>query len=451
MYRRPNVPHPEHNLLELLKARVVQFPAVEQKLVQVRNRLDHEVRRFHDIDLYTERLFKQADPQSILKITVEGLVDIFDLEVSGILKLADDGETLLPLANVGPDRPAETLRLDPIWKKLQIKPAARQTPIATIGPFLTDAPGLPQELADVIACPSHGADGIIHMIFWAGITHENASVYDRLGGGRVCSFAIYCHQAINMLNTIQYERELLRAKETAESASHEKVQFLANMSHELRTPVKAIIGFTHLAMGDEPNPSVRESLDKIDDSSRTILRLLDMVLDLTKTDEGSTSSFTGTLDRPSNADLQTDDPVVMVPSVTDTPFSLKGTRVLVVENNLINQIIIESLLVRSGIDVTLANDGQEALDALHENNRFHAVLMDCQMPYMDGYQAAQLIRNNPRFDTLPIIALTAHALEGDREKSLEAGMDDHLTKPIEPDLVLERLRRSERAGRVQLR
>jgi len=279
------VGHPEQNLLKLLKARVDQFPAVEQELVQVRNRLDREVRRFHDINLYIERLFKQADPQSILKITAEGLVDIFDLELSGILKLADDGETLNPLANVGPDRPAETLRLDPIWKKLHIQQASDQTPTATVGPFLIDAPGLPQELAGAIACPSYGADGEIHMIFWAGITHENASVYDCLGADRVSSFAIYCHQAINMLNTIQYERELLLAKETAESDSHAKTQFLETMSHELRTPVQAILGFTHLAMGDEPNPSVRESLDKIDDSSRTLLRLLDNVLDPTKTNE----------------------------------------------------------------------------------------------------------------------------------------------------------------------
>lgn len=439
--------HPEQNLLKLLKARVDQFPAVEQELVHVRNRLDREVRRFHDINLYMERLFKQADPQSILKITAEGLVDIFDLEVSGILKLADDGETLLPLANVGPDRPAETLRLNPIWKKLHIQKASGQTPTATVGPFLIDAPGLPQDLAGVIACPSYRIDGEVHMIFWAGITQKNASVYDRPGADQVSSFAIYCHQVINMLNTIQYERKLLRAKETAESASHEKTQFLARTSRKLQTPVKAIIKFTHLAMGHEPNPSVRESLDKIDDSSRTLLGLLDNVLDLTKTDEGSTSSFTGTLDRPNNADLQTDNPAIVSPSATDTPFSLKGSRVLVVDDNLINQAIVESILVRSGIDVTLANDGQEALDALHENDMFHAVLMDCQMPYMDGYQATQLIRNNPRFDTLPIIALTAHALEEDLKKSIKAGMDDHITKPFDPDLVLESLSKWIQTGR----
>ena len=159
------------------------------------------------------------------------------------------------------------------------------------------------------------------------------------------------------------------------------------------------------------------------------------------------SSFTVPLDPPADADRQADDPVIIAPSATDAPFSLKGSRVLVVEDNLINQAVVESLLSRSGIDVTLANDGQEALDALRENDLFHAVLMDCQMPFMDGYPATERIRNNPRFDTLPVIALTAHRLDRDDDKSIEAGMDDPLTKPIDPHLVLECLTQWIQTGR----
>ena len=262
----------EHTLLKLLKARVDQFPAVEQELVQMRNRHDREVRRFHDINLYTERLFEQSDPKSVLKITAEGLVDIFDLEVSGILQLADDGETLLPLAYVGPDRPDETLHLDPVWKTAHAKPESRQAPAATVGPFLLDGPGLPKELADVIACPSYDVNGEIRRIYWAGVSHENASVYDRLGADRVSSFAIYCHQTMNMLAQIQNQVQL-------ESALLAKTQFLRNMSHVLRTPLNAIIGFAHIAMGDHPKPSIRSSLDMIRSSSKTLLQQISHILD----------------------------------------------------------------------------------------------------------------------------------------------------------------------------
>ena len=81
--------------------------------------------------------------------------------------------------------------------------------------------------------------------------------------------------------------------------------------------------------------------------------------------------------------------------------------------------------------VTIARNGQEAVDYVRAEP-FDAVLMDVQMPVMDGYQATALIRRHPRFASLPIIAMTANAMAGDREKSLAVGMNDHVTKPFEP-------------------
>jgi CheY-like chemotaxis protein len=109
---------------------------------------------------------------------------------------------------------------------------------------------------------------------------------------------------------------------------------------------------------------------------------------------------------------------------------LQGARVLLVEDNDMNQELALELLSQAGITVVLANHGQEALDILANDAHFDGVLMDCQMPVMDGYTATREIRKNPAFKELPIVAMTANAMAGDREKVIEVGMWDHIAKPI---------------------
>ena len=110
---------------------------------------------------------------------------------------------------------------------------------------------------------------------------------------------------------------------------------------------------------------------------------------------------------------------------------LRGARVLLVEDNEMNQELALELLRTAGITVTLATNGQEALDILGRDPAFDGVLMDCQMPVMDGYAATREIRKHPELRQLPIIAMTANAMAGDREKVLEAGMLDHIAKPLD--------------------
>jgi CheY-like chemotaxis protein len=115
---------------------------------------------------------------------------------------------------------------------------------------------------------------------------------------------------------------------------------------------------------------------------------------------------------------------------------LAGANVLLVEDNEINQQVAMEILSGAGLKVTVANNGQEALDLVRAN-AYDAVLMDVQMPVMDGYTATGKIREleakqPPPNGRLPIIAMTAHAMAGDQEKSLAAGMNDHITKPIDP-------------------
>ncbi|WED22896.1 response regulator [Vibrio sp. JC009] len=121
---------------------------------------------------------------------------------------------------------------------------------------------------------------------------------------------------------------------------------------------------------------------------------------------------------------------------TSITASIAGAHVLVVEDNEINQQIAVELLTMSGLHISVAENGQIAVDKIKENE-YDAVLMDIQMPVLDGYGATREIRSLPEFDELPIIAMTANAMSTDHEKCLEAGMNDHLAKPIDPKAVLE--------------
>jgi CheY-like chemotaxis protein len=113
---------------------------------------------------------------------------------------------------------------------------------------------------------------------------------------------------------------------------------------------------------------------------------------------------------------------------------LNGTKVLVVEDNEINMELSLDLLADVGITADFATNGLEAIDKVNRHT-YELVLMDIQMPYMDGLSATREIRKKPDCQQLPILAMTAHAMKGEREKSLEAGMNDHITKPIDPMLL----------------
>ena len=154
---------------------------------------------------------------------------------------------------------------------------------------------------------------------------------------------------------------------------------------------------------------------------------------------------------------------------------IRGANVLLVEDNEINQQVAKEILEGAGMNVTLAADGQEGVNAVKESN-YDVVLMDVQMPVMDGYEATRRIRKweggmrnkngkdseklsafsfqpSARAKRVPIIAMTAHAMAGDEDKSLEAGMNGHVAKPIDPDQLFSTLQKwikpSEKRVQVQ--
>ena len=125
-----------------------------------------------------------------------------------------------------------------------------------------------------------------------------------------------------------------------------------------------------------------------------------------------------------------------VPAIEESlPVKRNGYRILVAEDNVVNQKVAQTLLTRSGYTVDIAQNGSEAIQAL-ETTHYDLVLMDCQMPVLDGYEATRAIRSlhsKVLNRQIPIIALTANAMSGDREKTAQAGMDDFLSKPLRVD------------------
>jgi CheY-like chemotaxis protein len=119
---------------------------------------------------------------------------------------------------------------------------------------------------------------------------------------------------------------------------------------------------------------------------------------------------------------------------------LHNARILLVEDNPINREVAVELLSEQGITVVTASEGREALAVL-EREQFDAVLMDCQLPVMDGFAATRALRQRPALQDLPVIAMTANAMAGDRERTREAGMNDNIAKPIDIDEMFATLAR----------
>ena len=142
-----------------------------------------------------------------------------------------------------------------------------------------------------------------------------------------------------------------------------------------------------------------------------------------------------------NLDIPTNNKIDEVEEAPKSQISLekiKGSKILLAEDNLLNQEIAQELLTDEGFKVIIANNGKEAVNLVNDED-FDVVLMDMQMPEMDGLEATMKIRETFASDTLPILAMTANAGEEDRERCLKAGMDAHITKPIDPEVLMSEL------------
>ena len=114
------------------------------------------------------------------------------------------------------------------------------------------------------------------------------------------------------------------------------------------------------------------------------------------------------------------------------------TKILLVEDDEMNRDMLSRRLLRKGFDVVMATDGRQGI-SMAETERPDLILMDMSLPEISGWDAAQAIKNNANLRSIPIIALTAHAMESDRQRALKTGCDDYDTKPIELGRLLEKM------------
>ena len=275
-----------------------------------------------------------------------------------------------------------------------------------------------------------------------------------------------------------------------ESASRTDSELLANISHEIRTPMNGVLGMTELLLESGLTETPRRYAQNIQTSSEALLHVLNAILDFSKIDDAGMRVDTPEPDmRKTSEELvdlmaararakglvlecRIDDsvcaqitvrlkPAPRLDSPQDRPPEVRPPsrdvskkpepgirRVLLVEDNRVNQEVGKAMLRTLGYEVDVRADGRAGLEAAFER-RYDVVLMDCQMPEMDGYTATAAIRareadagtgeNKP--PRMPIIALTANAMKGDRERCLAAGMDDYLAKPFRKEQLKEVLTR----------
>jgi len=160
-------------------------------------------------------------------------------------------------------------------------------------------------------------------------------------------------------------------------------------------------------------------------------------------EEGSTFYFTARFSLPDASAISPyqeskTEPIKEEAVASEQIETRNNMHLLLVDDAEINQMVAEALLTSMGYTVDTANNGQEAIDMI-EAHEYDAVLMDIQMPVMDGLSATARIRESDKYKDLPIIAVSAHAMSEDKEKSLNSGMNDHITKPIDPDTLFETL------------
>lgn len=224
-------------------------------------------------------------------------------------------------------------------------------------------------------------------------------------------------QAINILveRAIDNPVKVVIVDWALKDMSGEECAVLIQGSHDI-TPQPAIIALTPYGKEDIQNNGVAQIANILvkPTTPSSLLEIMNEVLNEEITD------FSRRLSRYSG----------------QTEFAnLPGARVLLVEDNALNQELALELLAQKQIHATVAGNGQEAVDILR-TQEFDGVLMDCQMPVLDGYSATAMIRSEISID-VPIIAMTANAMAGDREKALDSGMNDHIAKPIVPEQMFK--------------
>jgi len=215
------------------------------------------------------------------------------------------------------------------------------------------------------------------------------------------------------------KEELREAQERVEATCRAQGQVLANTCHQVRTRMNGILGMTELALETPLTLSQRDYLLTAKRSAESLLTTLDGILGVPEAGLPPASA-----------------------APRDDGARPSELRVLVVEDHPVSQHLVNVFLSKHGHRARVAGNGREALEAL-AREEFDVILMDIQMPVMNGFEATQAIRRSERDSDvhIPIVAMTAYAMKGDRERCIECGMDAYIPKPLRPDALMETLDR----------
>ena len=251
--------------------------------------------------------------------------------------------------------------------------------------------------------------GVVFGIFIVFLSHETPDYYD-------------LEDAMEDLRRSREEEE--QAKLKAIAADEAKTQFLSQMSHEIRTPINAIMGYNNIIMEDTVEDSTREYSRKARLAARRLLDFFESVFEYV--DIGGDAVLkdiaSGDDDEDVNAELEGEGGL--------TPFSgAQELRILVVDDTEMNVDLLVRILRAMGFETDSASDGEKAVERIR-NEHYDLIFMDHMMPVMDGMEAMRIIKEEKLCDDVPVIMLTANTIKGEKEKYLEAGFTEYLTKPF---------------------
>ena len=289
-------------------------------------------------------------------------------------------------------------------------------------------------------------------VFWLELELENATTKGPRSGPVMLK-----NQKILVVDDNLSQRELMSAILSHWRVDHQTASNGSRAVQMMKQAIDAATPYT-IAIIDQQMPGMSGlelgALIRNDPELSQIHTVLHCSQGDLDREAASVADFTGYLTKPLNQNKlhallleisqlnQGERQASLISTTSDKQEDYKSTHVLVVEDNTVNQMVAKANLEKLGIAADIANNGQEAVEAAR-TIAYDLIFMDCQMPVLDGYEATRAIRILPdeAGAAVPIIAMTANAMQGDRERCLEAGMDDYLSKPTTPDKLESTLRR----------
>jgi CheY-like chemotaxis protein len=275
-----------------------------------------------------------------------------------------------------------------------------------------------QDYTKLITVIKQKAKATFILFLMHSTSNEITNKVIELGVNSCLQKAHFDNNCLSMILKSIFEIKTLKEnieKLTNKIVATEELIFLSEISHRIRTPLNSIMGFSSILIEAEKNTENLDYLKAIKTSGEKIAKLMDESL--------------GKMDKLKNDKIfeQTN----QNPKVNFN--KIKQLSILLVEDDLLNVKFVQHILAEYGIKTDVAANGKIAIHKVKEN-KYDLVLMDLEMPEMNGFEATEYIRVSLK-NTVPIIALTAHTMAGEKEKCLKIGMNDYIAKPIEVNLL----------------